>query len=152
MEQPAGICFAVATSGGFPPGQGGLAVAAHRICRHLAETGFDVHVVTAAAQSGASSVSREDGLTVHRLAENESSFNRLFGYQRYIRQLDSKLNFDLFHAFFLPSLPPCMGVAQKPKNSFARPVIASIRGSDATRYMPNPYLRPLLLSGMSKSK
>jgi L-malate glycosyltransferase len=152
MGQSAAICFVIATTDGFPPQPGGLAVAAGRICRHLTYAGFEVHVVTAAAEgSTVNSVTRQDGLTVHRLGEEERFIPGLFKYQHYLRRLDSEVHFDLFHAFFLPSLPPCMAVARTASTDTHRPVIASIRGSDAMRYVPSPYYRPMMIAAMSNT-
>jgi Glycosyltransferase Family 4 len=123
MGHAGAICFTVATSGGFPPRPGGLALAAHRVCRYLADAGFDVHVVTYSPDASTSSMV-EDRLTVHRLAKSENHFKGSFAFQHFLRHLDSEVHFDLFHGFFLSSVPPSMAVAATPKNGSVRPVIA----------------------------
>jgi L-malate glycosyltransferase len=145
---PGKICFAIAVRDGFPPRLGGLAVAAHRICHYLADAGFEVHVVTYGEDGGSATRALEDGLTVHRVPVGETIFTRIFNLQHYLRKLDTEVNFDLFHGFFLSSVPPCMSLARASRNRTARPVIASVRGSDLTTYLTHPYTRPLLLSAL----
>jgi len=142
------ICFVVATSCGYPPAIGGLAVAAYRIVQYLRDAGFDVHVVTGGPTTLEQTRGVEDGVTVHRVVETGGAFERIFSLHRYIRQLDAEVDFDLFNAFFLTSLPPCMSAAVRPRRGRLRPVIASIRGSDSTLCMASPYFRPLLLQAL----
>lgn len=143
------ICFVVATSVGYPPAIGGLAVAAHRIVHYLRDAGFEVHVVTGGPQTQQQSLTVEDGVTVHRVMETGGSFERIFSLHRYVRTLDAELDFDLFNAFFLTSVPPCMSAASQRRRGRLRPVIASIRGSDSTHCMASPYFRPLLMQALS---
>jgi L-malate glycosyltransferase len=145
------VCFTVAVRDGFPPRIGGLAVAAHRICCYLAEAGFEVHVVTYGAENGPPLRTLEDRLNVHRVPVGESIFQRIFNLRHYLRKLDFEVNFDLFHGFFLSSVPPCMAVARSGGQKKVRNVIASVRGSDLSSYMTHPYTRPLLLSALRDS-
>jgi glycosyltransferase involved in cell wall biosynthesis len=66
----------------------------------------------------------------------------LFALRRFIGHLDQEMGFALFHGFFLPAAYPCLGVAARGE---ARPVIASIRGSDVMTLLDQPATRALLL-------
>jgi glycosyltransferase involved in cell wall biosynthesis len=145
MESRPKVCFVIVGEDSYPPGGGGLAVSAQRICEYLVSDGFKVHVVTGCLEEFGSSIKQEDEITVHRLAEHDNGVETLFGFQRYIRQLDSEEHFHIFDSFFLPSVPPVTAVAGK-----TRPFIASIRGSDAVMCMTNPFLRPMVLPALKK--
>lgn len=150
MHKPASICFATED---FQPGGGGVAVSAQRICRYLAQDGFDVHAVTVFREGtgpGETTISVEDGVTVHRIHTDPGGLKRVLAFRHYIWQLHAQKQFDLFHGFFLSAALPCLGPARKHKPT-PRPLIASIRGTDATTLFVHPYFRPLLLDALQQA-
>jgi glycosyltransferase involved in cell wall biosynthesis len=148
--RPPRICFVVATNTGYPPGIGGLAVAARRVSGYLREAGFEVHVVTYDAVAETGYTTRQDDITVHWVPRKVSEFDTVFGLQHFLRALDAKLDFDLFHGFFLSSVPACMSIAANSGRRRSRPVIASVRGGDKAYCWCDPYFRPLILSSLNK--
>jgi glycosyltransferase involved in cell wall biosynthesis len=136
------ICLSTTT---YPPLTGGVAVASARLARHLATAGYDVHVVTPVARPAAPGVASVDerGVHVHRVFHEQPWGQAgLFTLRRFLRQLDDEIRFSLFHGFFLTAAYPCLGVANR---GVARPVIASIRGSDVMTLLGQPPTRALLL-------
>jgi glycosyltransferase involved in cell wall biosynthesis len=137
------ICLCTAS---YPPQPGGVAVASARLARHLAAAGYEVHVVAPVARDeaqGEVEVAINDGVLVHRMFHQQPWGQAgLFALRRFIGQLDQEAGFALFHGFFLPAAYPCLGVATR---GVARPVIASIRGSDVTTLLDQPSTRALLL-------
>ena len=148
VEHPGTICFSIAVNDGYPPRIGGLAVAAHRISHYLADAGFDVHVLTYGVGQTTTTSTREGGLTVHRVVGEPGFFEQAFAVHQFMRKLDDEVKFDLFHGFFLFSVPTCMAVARTLQNGKRRPLIASIRGSDATMCMNIPQIRPQMLAAL----
>lgn len=137
------VCLSTQT---YPPEHGGVAVAASRLARTLADAGYVVHVVTTAPNEGPSATvhTHEGGIEVHRLCHPApQSADALFALRQLITRLDDKLRFDLFHGFFLFSAYPCLGPASRPGQS--RPLIASARGSDVAVLLDQPPVRALLL-------
>ena len=141
--RPPRICLSTAT---YPPLTGGVAVASARLAGYLTAAGYDVHVVTpvarAAAPGDVDSVD-EQGVQVHRIAHDQPWGQAgLFALRRFLRQLDQDVGFDLFHGFFLTAAYPCLSVATR---GAARPVIASIRGSDVMTLLEQPPTRALMM-------
>lgn len=125
------ICFA---AGEFFPTVGGLSKSATRIASMLAESGFEMHVIV--PMQGAVSnflIDPEEfnGMLIYRVSVgNDVQNNNGSTLVKAIRELDVKLNFDLFHGFFLPMAYACYIGMNKNK----RPLISSIRGSDAKNW------------------
>lgn len=130
----------------YPPEGGGVAVASARLARYLRDAGYAVHVVTPVERAGAAGygdVVDDDGVRVHRFFHEQPWGQRgLFTLRQYIARLDEDARFAVFHGFFLPAAYPCLGVARR---GAARPVIASIRGSDVMTLLDQPSTRALLL-------
>ena len=147
------VCLLTAS---FPPYPGGVARAARRLAGHLLEGGYLVHVVT--YQSGykdSDPVSRieEDGLTVHRIAQDQSVTGDLTGFRlrKYLKDLDTEVDFGLFHGFFLTVAYSCVlasaGVNGKP----SRPTILSARGTDAASLIDEPTIRSMFLYALGRA-
>jgi L-malate glycosyltransferase len=122
------ICFA---TGEFSPTVGGLSKSATRIASMLAESGFEMHVIVPVKGTVSDLVIDPEvykGVLLYRVpVGNDVQNNNGSALVNVIRQLDAKLNFDLFHGFFLPmAYACCLGM-----NKNIRPLISSIRGSDA---------------------
>ena len=131
------ICF---VAWEYPPVEGGVAKSADRIVKYLLEEGLDVHVITpvfAPQDYKAKSVPMpviENGATIYRVSLPKTS--ALVGAQMLyetLKYLDDKILFDIFHGFFLPAAYPCIMVARKTE----RPVVSSMRGSDAAVFLKN---------------
>lgn len=125
------ICFA---AGEFFPTVGGLSKSATRIAEMLAAAGFEMHVIVP-VQGPISNfvVDQEEvnGLLIYRVPVGDDVENSNgMALVKVIRQLDEELSFDLFHGFFLPmAYACCLGM-----NKNVRPLISSIRGSDAKKW------------------
>lgn len=134
------ICFA---TGEFFPTVGGLSKSATRIAEMLGASGFEMHVIVPVQGTISEFMVRpeeENGLLVYRVpvGDDVQSTNGS-SLVKAIRQLDEELNFDLFHGFFLPmAYACCLGM-----NKNVRPLISSIRGSDAKKWT-EPSMKNLL--------
>jgi len=141
------ICFA---AGEFFPTVGGLSKSATRIAEMLASSGFEMHVIVP-IEGTISTLTivpeKMNGLLVYRVpVGNDIQNSNGSALIKVIRQLDEKLNFDLFHGFFLPmAYACCLGM-----NKIARPLISSIRGSDATLWAA-PSMKNLLRLVLKKT-
>jgi glycosyltransferase involved in cell wall biosynthesis len=137
----------------YPPRVGGVGVAAQRLARHLVAAGYRVHVVTPFdGPDGDGRVERtdENGVITHRLYDDfATNPNAGFAFRKLIAELDDDVGFDLFHGFFLTAVYPCVSVAAR--HSRVRPVIASIRGSDALTLLDQPYLRASMIPALRKA-
>ncbi len=130
------VCF---VSLEYPPDPGGVGRSAKRITQHLSEAGFDIHVFTLSKlPEGTVTTTEENGIHVNRVAEgpNMVASGRLL-YEA-VYTADLQFNFDLFHGFFLPLGNVCHSIADDGN----RPLIASIRGSDATKWLEEARLIP----------
>jgi glycosyltransferase involved in cell wall biosynthesis len=122
------ICFA---TGEFHPTIGGLSKSAFRIAEMLSDYGFEMHIIVPVEGDKISIINDPEmygGLFVYRIqvgGDIKKSNGILLA--KAIRQLDSKLNFDLFHGFFLSMSYACALVIK----NHPRPLISSLRGSDA---------------------
>lgn len=149
VDRPVTICLSTA---GYPPEVGGVGVAAQRLARTLAASGYAVHVVTPTEVRGGSgevdSV-REGDIAVHRIRCDWRNPQAAFFVRQFVRRLDEAVEFDLFHGFFLSALYPCTAAANASRRR--RPVIASIRGSDVTNLLDSPLMRSTILSGLRKA-
>lgn len=134
------VCFVAEE---FPPDPGGLALSAHRIACWLAQAGFEVHVITPDRNRLGSS-EKEDGLELHRVECGTNEADLRMNLHRRVKSLHGAIDFDLFHGFFLPAALPCLRPA-KSKRRRQSPVIASVRGSDASVLIAHPFMRSLLL-------
>ncbi len=133
--QAPAVCFATAQ---YPPQATGISRSAFRIVKFLVEGGFDVHVFvpqrSETMESPAVTHSVDDGVHVHRLWTPAQTTNRLLIahlLSEEIRKVDEVSRFALFHGFFVPLTFVCLRVAERG----SRPVIASIRGSDAVDWL-----------------
>ena len=133
----------------FHPSPGGLAVAGRRVTGYLRDEGWTVHVVTPAEGQDAAAANQtgttcEEEILVHRFAADPASADFLQVWKDVLTQLDDVYQFDLFHAFFLVALYPCVRVAARNLMAAPRKVIGSIRGSDIT-YLGNSAALPFFL-------
>jgi len=141
------ICFA---AGEFPPTVGGLSKSANRIANMLAAYGFEIHVIVP-VQGAVSNIivdpEHVNELLIYRVpVGNDVHNNNGTALILTIRYLDEKLNFDLFHGFFLPmAYVCCLGMNKK-----NRPLISSIRGNDAIIWT-QPTMKNLLRVVMKKT-
>jgi len=137
----------------YPPETGGVGVAASRLARTLARAGHDVHVVApvleAAGSMGGVRAAEEDGIHVHRVHHEPGSQEGMFALRSLVRNLDREVDFDLFHGFFLTAVYPCIGALTQ--GGRPRPLIASIRGSDATVLKDNLMTRAPILSSLRRA-
>lgn len=149
------ICF---STWEYPPDKGGVGRSSARIVQYLVEEGYEVHVFV--PKNGfvppSSDLQRgtvvsdqipdpiqENGATIYRIAAGSSFLEGAQAIYHVIKSIDNQVNFDLFHGFFLPMAYPCILVAQRDR----RPVIASIRGTDAVTFLTNelmPYIQVVL--------
>ena len=134
------ICFA---TGEFSPTVGGLSTSATRIANMLAESGFEMHVIVPIQGDPSSFVIdpqiMNEVFIYHVPVGDTIQNNNGSALVTAIRQLDSTINFDLFHGFFLPMAYACsFGM-----NKNVRPLISSIRGSDA-KIWSQPSMKNLL--------
>lgn len=125
------ICFA---AGEFFPTIGGLSKSATRIAEMLVATGFEMHVIVPVRGSISHSMivpEVRNGLLIYRVPVGDDVQNSNGSpLIKVIHLLDKEFNFDLFHGFFLPmAYACCLGMNKK-----ARPLISSIRGSDAEKW------------------
>ena len=147
LQQKNKICFA---AGEFFPMVGGLSKSATRIAKMLSSSGFDIHVIVPVEGkiSGLKIVPEEmNGLLVYRVpVGNDVQKSNGSSLIKVIRQLDKDLNFDLFHGFFLPmAYACCLGM-----NKINRPLISSVRGSDA-KVWAAPAMKNLLKLVLKKT-
>ncbi|MFT5228769.1 MAG: glycosyltransferase involved in cell wall biosynthesis [Glaciecola sp.] len=134
------ICFA---TGEFFPTVGGLSKSATRIAEMLGDSGFEMHVIVPiqgkASKSGVVP-EKLNSVLIYRVPVGDDVQNTNGSpLVKVIRQLDQELNFDLFHGFFLSmAYACCLGM-----NKIVRPLISSIRGSDAKKWT-DPSMNNLL--------
>jgi len=137
----------------YPPRVGGVGVAAQRLARHLVAAGYGVHVVTPVDTPGATGrieQADESGIITHRLVHDfTADAGAGFAFRKLVQELDEQVGFDLFHGFFLTTLYPCVTAASR--GARVRPVIASIRGSDALTLLDQPYLRSTIIPALRKT-
>jgi len=151
MTAPA-ICLLTGT---YPPSTGGLAKSGQRLARFLAAQGFDVHVVTpdrSPASSGEPAFKHESAsISVYRVPFDFAPPAEGFALRRFLRELDQRHCFQLFHAFFVTYAYVCVEVAQSKPAEIRPPVLASIRGGDAEAFTANPFLRAQLVSALKRA-
>lgn len=148
---PPAICF-VTTS--YPPDIGGVAVSSARLVRHLSRAGFRVHVVAGYAEPNARprvERAEEEHAVVHRVFFAPERWEAQFFFRQFVRDLDRTVGFDLFHGFFLTTVPACMHAAGPRGDRPARPVIVSARGSDAEWQYHHPVARRVIVSGLRRA-
>lgn len=141
------ICFA---AGEFFPTVGGLSNSATRIAKMLSSSGFDIHVIVPVQGKITELMivpEEMNGLLVYRVPVGvDVQKSNGTSLVKVIRQLDKDLNFDLFHGFFLPmAYACCLGM-----NKINRPLISSIRGSDA-KIWATPAMKNLLKLVLKKT-
>lgn len=122
------ICF---VTGEYQPTIGGLSTSATRISKMLSEAGFEMHVIVPVDGIETSKLPTPEKLgdiSIYRIPTGEHLQKKLgMTLAKMIQILDNRLNFDLFHGFFLPMSYTCVfALKNRP-----RPLITSIRGSDA---------------------
>ncbi len=144
------VCLSPAT---YPPQGGGVAVAAERLAKSLARAGFEVHVVVGEPVPGTQGELRteHDGtLRIHRFRHaGLTQPAGVMALRRQVEALDRTLGFDLFHGFFLTAVFPLLGAAAQ--GAGRRPLIASIRGTDAASLLDQPLLRTTLLPALRRA-
>lgn len=118
-------------AGEFPPMVGGLAKSAARVVGFLVDAGCDVSVVVPVDENSHIDTTTAVPLNGCQIywAPVEKNVTDGFGssLSKFLMELDQKQNFDVFHAFwFSLTYPASIAIASKNK-----PLIASIRGSDA---------------------
>jgi glycosyltransferase involved in cell wall biosynthesis len=147
---PPAICLVTSR---YPPAIGGVAVSSQRLVGYLAGGGYRVHVVATCPQTDAAphaETTEESDATVHRLFLDPTRPDAQFFLRAFVRDLDRAVRFSLFHAFFLLSVPPAVTAAGAHPELPRRPVIASIRGSDAASLLRHPLLRQLIVTALRK--
>lgn len=137
----------------YPPELGGVSVASKRLARTLSHAGFEVHVVTPCRRVGqaipAATCQVEELVHVHRLYHEHDDQRTSFALRALIRELDQQQRFHLFHGFFLTAVYPCLSAIDA--GGTARPLIASIRGSDAVLLKNLPLSRAVILAGVRRA-
>ncbi|OZY86394.1 hypothetical protein CBP51_05035 [Cellvibrio mixtus] len=133
------------------PEWAGVARSASRLVKYLMEAGMEVHVVVAPgdqpiypqADNFIETINNpgfdEHGSLVYRpkIAQEEV----MGGMLEFLKLLDARYHFDIFHGYWLPLAFPCLMIAQK-----NRPVIGSIRGNDAFKEGVLPQSLPYVSS------
>lgn len=124
------VCFVTIE---YHPDIGGVGKSARRIARFLNDA-YDVDLIapTPTLAPGQVVSTREDGLNVHRVGNYADEMETMAQIRRVADQLDRQRPFDVFHGFFLPCAKPCLEISR------GRPVIASIRGTDAVTTRTKP--------------
>lgn len=130
----ASICF---VSFEYPPVPGGVSKSAGRVVRYLADAGYRVHVFA----PGPHELTRvettiEHDVTVTRFPPPSDRLDLLRQIHREVSRADRVAPFDLFHGFYMIIAFPILRVARRGR----RPLLASIRGSDATACIDDPAL------------
>jgi glycosyltransferase involved in cell wall biosynthesis len=149
-EQAPAVCFVTPE---YTPRATGIARSAVRIVRHLLEGGFEMHVfVPQRGESGETTATThaiEDGVHVHRVRLEQDASKLMLAYvlSEEIRKVDEVSRFALFHGFFLPVAFSCLRVAEHG----SRPVIASIRGSDAVDWLVTENQRNIISIVLQKA-
>lgn len=122
------ICF---VAGEFAPTIGGLSKSATRIASLLAADGYDLHVVVPTTGKPSAALPKPEqvqGMNIYRVPIGEElKQSGGIALTACIWQLDQIHQFSLFHGFFLPMAYVCLMAVR----NIERPLMASIRGSDA---------------------
>ena len=155
-QQKKKVCF---VSGEFFPDVGGLSKAATKISKMLLDSGFEIYVITPLASTVTKSTiipQEMDGLLIYRVPVGKKlrnpsgnpleKLNGITQLVKLIRKLDKQLNFDLFHGFYIPMAYACCLGMNKPH----RPLVTSIRGSDAKQWS-DPSMKNLLRLVLNKT-
>jgi glycosyltransferase involved in cell wall biosynthesis len=146
------VCFVTER---YPPQLGGVAIAARRVVGYLVEAGFRVRVIHPFHDESAqlsTEHGREGGAAISRLRYPTWNSDSAVALLRLIGRFHSDRPFDLFHGFFLTVVQPCAFVANRLAAEIGpRPVIASIRGSDALMQTTAPYWRDLIRDGLQNA-
>ncbi|MFT4174134.1 MAG: glycosyltransferase family 4 protein [Rhodocyclaceae bacterium] len=128
------ICFVTLE---YPPDWGGIATSAQRVVTLLAQAGFEVHVFVPARPGqgqGGAAPSPVAGVHLYRVAIDKASPEGIvLPFVKALFEADLRHRFDLFHGFCLPMAYPCLALPDRGR----RPVVASIRGNDATDMLEN---------------
>jgi glycosyltransferase involved in cell wall biosynthesis len=139
------VCFVTIE---FPAMVGGVGRSAERIVHYLADANAQVQVVvpqTLGKPLPTPPALAEKGVEVHWVPLDQDS--PMQDLCEAVRALDDRLNFDLFQGFFLPMAYPCLLAASRGQ----RPVIASIRGSDAGAWLANPKALPFIQIALQRA-
>tara|TARA_B110000967_G_C18902177_1_gene576982 strand:- start:14690 stop:15844 length:1155 start_codon:yes stop_codon:yes gene_type:complete len=141
------ICFA---TGEFFPTVGGLSKSATRVVKMLTASGFEMHVIVPIQGIVSNLIvdpeEANEALIYRVSVGNDIQNHNGSALVKAISQLDAKLNFDLFHGFFLSmAYVCCLGMNKK-----NRPLVSSIRGSDAIIWT-QPTMKNLLRVVMKKT-
>lgn len=137
----------------YPPETGGVGVSARRLAASLVRAGHEVHVIAPCHEPGCSAVivrsADEGGVRVHRVCHDAAAQEVTFALRQRVRALDAEIGFDIFHGFFLTAVYPCISAMDHSKRP--RPLIASIRGTDALTLKDHPKTRAVILSGLRRA-
>ncbi|OZY86406.1 hypothetical protein CBP51_05095 [Cellvibrio mixtus] len=143
----------------YLPEWGGLARSASRLVEYLLAAGYEVHVIVpsfSAPENGKSSLEFHNlldkpeldarGAHVYRpqITHKENLMGELL---ELLLLLDQRHDFRIFHGYYLPFSFPCLMVA----SSGNRPVIASIRGSDAVKEGVSPFYFPYIQAALQQA-
>lgn len=137
------VCFVTPE---YPPRATGIARSAVRIVRHLVEGGFEMHVFVllrcAQGETPATNYSIEDGVHVYRVMveQDADKLMMMYALSEAIQKVDDATPFALFHGFFVPIAFAFLRVAERGE----RPIIASIRGSDAVDWLATEAQRNIM--------
>ncbi|MBD0325158.1 MAG: glycosyltransferase family 4 protein, partial [Pyrinomonadaceae bacterium] len=142
-KQSKAVCFVTPE---YPPRATGIARSAVRIVKHLVEGGFDMHVFVllrcAQGETPATYTSVEEGVHVYRVRveKDADKWQLVHALSEAIRKVDDATPFAMFHGFFVPIAFACLRVAER-RN---RPIIVSIRGSDAVDWLATEAQRNIM--------
>ncbi len=137
----ANICFVTSE---YPPVVGGVSKSAARVVSYLASAAYKVHVFAPGPETlrhVATTVESAGGggrcgpeVSVTRFPAPGNPIGLLRHVHHEVARLDQRVRFDLFHGFYMIMAFPFLRIAQRNR----RPLIASIRGSDATVCIDDP--------------
>ena len=134
----ASICFVTSE---YPPVPGGVSTSARRIVAYLAGAGYRVHVFAPGPRDLAGvTIGDEGGVTVTRVPPPADAFELGRLAYREVAKADRQRPFDLFHGFYMAMGFACLSTAKRG----SRPLLASIRGSDATEWIEDPAKVPFV--------
>lgn len=142
------VCFVTSN---YPPQRGGVARSASRVAGFLSASGLEVHVFILArpGEPAGPAAGAGPGPIVHRIPYDLDRTGAAALITAAVQAVDDEAPFDLFHGFFLPAAYPVLSVAEKR----GRPVLASIRGNDAVRWLddPDPRVRRVVVEVLRRA-
>ena len=120
---------------------GGVSKSAHRIVEYLSGAGYAVHVFAPGPRDPSQvTVPEVSEVTVTRFRPHADPFELgRFAY-RAVELADRRHPFDLFHGFYMAMGFSCLAAAKRG----GRPLLASIRGGDAVKWIDDPVRVPFI--------